>query len=80
MMSELMQQSYNRMMTYVNGPRAVDCHNHVVMITTEDSSFFKIRDSKIFDDDDYIWVICEHYTDMIFHKGELLEYCEFPLN
>jgi hypothetical protein len=66
--------SHKRMMKYHETINAYSFKpSEGAVVLHEEGSTYILQSSFIVNDpeDDYIWVFCEHQTDLIFHKDEL---------
>ena len=73
-MSVKMKESHKQMMEYGEKLTAMDFGKESVRILHEDGSFYFLPHAILVDAVDYIWVFCEHCPELIFCKGDLLEW------
>jgi hypothetical protein len=75
-MSVKMKKSHARMLEHEKLLTAYD-FKQSIRILHEDSSFYFLTNAIMVEDKEdknYLWVFCEHNTDLIFHKGDLIDW------
>ena len=75
-MSVKMKSSYDKMMLKSKDLEATTLNQNIHIIT-EGGSSFVIYNVYIENHSPYLWVFCEHSTDLIFHMNELFHYRTF---